>query len=578
MTTPLLTYRERAGQRVHFDTLIQTRLLVQTNSGGGKSHAIRQLLEDTSGRVQQFVIDREGEFSTLREKFDYLLVGPGGEVAADLRSAPLLARKLLELGVSAVVDLSEMALSAQRQYVAAFVNALSEAPRALWHDVLVIIDEAHLFAPQKFKKGEKFAAESLAAIALAASIWRKRGFCLGLATQRIAKLDNDVAAELLNKLIGRTSEEDRKRAADELGMNNEGSRALKQLAPGHFWAYGPAISNEPVLVRTEKDLKTHPPKRGAARESAPPTPAAIRAIADALAELPKEAAEEAHTVAGQRRQIVELERKLRAAERAAIAPAPAAPRIVEKAVVDHKAIDSAVAATVKRERDAFRRALSDGHSVYRRLNAAGASLAEAQTAFDTWQLALTNSMDKPLPMPLAPGRIVFVENKPVPVAKHVPMKSGDSTLPKGERFTLTAVAQHPEGVTREQLTVLTGYKRSTRDAFIQRLAAKGCVVSDDQRIHATPEGIAELGNDFTPLPTGDALREHWLAVGRLPEGERRVLEICADKYPESVTRDDIETMTGYKRSTRDAFIQRLAARRLVVASRGGVVMSENLHG
>jgi hypothetical protein len=32
-----------------------------------------------------------------------------------------------------------------------------------------------------------------------------------------------------------------------------------------------------------------------------------------------------------------------------------------------------------------------------------------------------------------------------------------------------AVAQYPEGVTREQLSVLTGYKRSSRDTYVQRL-------------------------------------------------------------------------------------------------------------
>jgi DNA helicase HerA-like ATPase len=55
------------------DRLVDTRLLVQANSGGGKSWLLRRLLEQTHGHVQHLVIDPEGEFASLREKFDYVL-------------------------------------------------------------------------------------------------------------------------------------------------------------------------------------------------------------------------------------------------------------------------------------------------------------------------------------------------------------------------------------------------------------------------------------------------------------------------------------------------------------------------
>ena len=74
-------------------------------------------------------------------------------------------------------------------------------------------------------------------------------------------------------------------------------------------------------------------------------------------------------------------------------------------------------------------------------------------------------------------------------------------LPRGERACLIAIAQHHNGVRREQLTVLTGYKRSSRDAYVQRLGERGCVSRDGERIVATPAGIATLGADYQPLPT-----------------------------------------------------------------------------
>ena len=75
--------------------LIEGKLLIQANSGGGKSWLLRRILEQSHGKVQQIVLDPEGEFGTLREKFDYILAGKEGDTPAESRSAALLARKML---------------------------------------------------------------------------------------------------------------------------------------------------------------------------------------------------------------------------------------------------------------------------------------------------------------------------------------------------------------------------------------------------------------------------------------------------------------------------------------------------
>src|SRR5947209_2102103 len=93
------------GGHVELDVaiLLKTRLLIQANSGGGKSWLIRRLAEQLFGVAPVIIIDPEGEFSTLREKFGFVLVGKGGETPADPRSAKLVAHKLLELQASAVI-------------------------------------------------------------------------------------------------------------------------------------------------------------------------------------------------------------------------------------------------------------------------------------------------------------------------------------------------------------------------------------------------------------------------------------------------------------------------------------------
>lgn len=149
-----------------------------------------------------------------------------------------------------------------------------------------------------------------------------------------------------------------------------------------------------------------------------------------------------------------------------------------------------------------------------------------------------------------------------------------SALPKGERLCLIAIAQHENGVTRQQLTVLTGYKRSTRDAYLQRLREKQMTADQGGRIIATRSGVDILGDDYDPLPKGEDLQRHVLDT--LPKGERDVLAVLIPAYPESVDRDTISDATGYKRSTRDAYIQRLSTRELVAADRGMVRASEDL--
>lgn len=152
--------------------------------------------------------------------------------------------------------------------------------------------------------------------------------------------------------------------------------------------------------------------------------------------------------------------------------------------------------------------------------------------------------------------------------------AGGEHLPKGEAATLAACIQFPDGLRREQLTVLTGYKRSSRDAYIQRLRERGYVETAGDRVVATDAGAAAMP-DAEPLPTGQALQEYWLA--RLPEGERKVLGVLIDRYPRPVPRIELDDETGYQRSSRDAYLQRLRAKQLISEpSRGEVRASDDL--
>ena len=152
--------------------------------------------------------------------------------------------------------------------------------------------------------------------------------------------------------------------------------------------------------------------------------------------------------------------------------------------------------------------------------------------------------------------------------------SGDR-LPIGELAVLKACAQYPDGLERNEITVLTGYKRSSRDAYIARLRQKD-FVNDNGKVSASDAGLTALGNDYEPLPSrGEDLQRFWLS--KLPEGEKRILQILLEASGKPVEREALDQATGYRRSSRDAYLARLNAKRLVIpVGRGQVKASETL--
>jgi uncharacterized protein len=560
------------------DLILSSNLLVQANSGGGKSWALRRMIEQSFGHVPQIIIDPEGEFSTLRQKFDLILVGKDGETPADVRSAQLLAHRLLELGVSAVVDLFEMSPTARPLWVATFLQALVDAPKRLWRELLVYVDEAHMLAPEPGHGAVDSEAHRRCRSAMIemASRGRKRGYGLVAATQRLGKLSKDFAAELKSVLIGQTFIDiDRERAAGNLGIAKADKagffRDVKNLAPGHFFAMGRALVLEPTPVKIG-DVQTEHPKAGR-RQSAPPPPTEkIRHLLPQLADLPREAEQKILTEKELRARIVDLERQLAQAK-----PGPETEKRVDVPVVPPEWLAEV------RESVARLALLKDQvlRELGKQVDYSSESLARLVHLGDKFRSLPASPSQRRAPCTLLPmsGRAA----NPNSIARRSAARAPAATVSEmrfgtGERATLTAAAQHGEdGVTREQLSVLTGYKRSSRDAYLQRLRAAGLIEEDCGAILATEAGLAALGPGFEPLPKGADLLEHWRQ--KLPEGECRVLDALVEAYPEGVDRESVGSSTGYARSSRDAYLQRLRARRLVEdVGSGNVRASKELFG
>jgi len=404
------------------DVLIRTRLLIQANSGKGKSWLLRRIAEQLFGKVQVIIIDPEGEFATLRERFDYVLVGKGGETAAHPRIAAMTAQRLLELRACAVIDLYEMKPSERHSYVRLFLDAMIDAPKKLWHPVVVILDEAHVYCPEK-GAGESEAAEAVIGMATRG---RKRGYCLIPATQRLGKFRKDAAAEMLNVAIGGTFIDiDRKRAADALGVYghdvNPFFDEIRLLERGNFYCLGPAISDTRILVKIGPVETTHP-EAGSAKHAAeaPPTPDKIKALLPRLADLPKEAEEKAKTVSDLQAQIRQLKADLKARPIEAASSAP-----------DDRAIQRAIKAAT----EPLRKQLTEMQRNAVRVKTA---LAQAQGVIEA---TIKTVIPDSLSVAITPPTIVTRQlDRPIP-ARPIAMESVDGELSGPERRILQAMSE-----------------------------------------------------------------------------------------------------------------------------------------
>ncbi len=530
---------------IDLPTLIDTRLLIQANSGGGKSWLIRRLLEQSHGKVQQIVIDLEGEFSTLREKFDYILAGKNGDTPAEPHSASLLGRRLLELNVSAIIDLYELPQYERKRFVKLFLEALVNAPKHLWHPVLVVIDEAHVFAPEKGQ------SEAMGAVIDLATRGRKRGYCAVLATQRLSKLHKDAAAECNNKLIGRTGLDiDRKRAAEELGFTSkEATLALRQLEPGEFFAFGPAISPEETKVQISSVTTSHP-KAGdrILTEPTPPTDK-IKSILSKLADLPEEAATEARTIEDLKAQNRELQHKLILAQKSQSA-APTQEQI-------NRAVTQAIAQkerAITGERHHYEQALKMAQDKLTRIAAlaAGNDLDLTQTkAPDTPVIATEPVSQPPTDKPIVGGALRMIQ---------------------------TLASRYPMTFTKSQLATLS--KMSPRSGsygtYLSLLKSRGFIQIERNQVTITEAGLAFAGT----YPYAPQTQEQIITMWRenLQGGARRMFDILVSVYPASKTKNalGIEADLSPTSGSFGTYLSMLKSNGLIEVTGTEVKASDNL--
>lgn len=503
----------------------------------------------------------------------YPIVVAGGE-NADLpltpQSAPEIVRAAMRENIPLVIDLFDIHLTKAdwKRIVETCVRILlyENKKYGLRH---IFIEEAAEFCPQRVgpDQGKVYAEiEKLARMGGNAQL----GYTL--INQRAEEV-NKAVLELCDSLFlhrqkGRNSLTALGKWLDigSVGEVKPIMGSMPLLKQGDCWVWT-AGSNVPVRVQIPEKNTFHPDRRamvgakGAAKDfKALDVSNFVTQLSGSLEKFLVEAKQT--DPAELRKQIVQLQRELDAAKRTQ--PAPQALTRVER--VEVPVLDPANLLELKNVERSIRNKAEEMGGTGKILADLIAKLEQKAKAKPV--TTLSSAAPSPTAVAAQPRQMV---SRPL-----TPTTSGDGKdLAPGELKILTACAQYPAGLQREQLSTLTGYTRSSRNTYISRLSQRGAIDVHNKNIKITPEGMALLPPDFEPLPTGPALQEYWKK--NLPPGESRLLEVLIQNYPSDVERSQLDEQIGATRSSRNTYISRLRARELVeVPSAGTVKASPNL--
>jgi DNA-binding MarR family transcriptional regulator len=144
---------------------------------------------------------------------------------------------------------------------------------------------------------------------------------------------------------------------------------------------------------------------------------------------------------------------------------------------------------------------------------------------------------------------------------NVSKKPSNGTSPLGEMAILIACRQYENGLNRSQVCMITGYKRSSVNTYLQRLKSKNLVEENGDKFIATSSGRKVVGNNYQPLPQGKELQVYWKT--HLPEGESRLFTLLAGQKGEWLTRKYLARGTGYAASSVNTYLQRLSTREII---------------
>lgn len=529
------------GEKILLDVprLWRTGLALIGNSGSGKTVAGRELIEETYTYGSQVIIDlMKGELATLREEFDYLLIGPNGDLPADPAIAADLARFVRDTPCRVIVDLSRVDEEKKQLFVERFGETLLALPESKWDiPLLVFMDEVHIVAPQEERPRSRKTVGKLS------TLGRAQRICLAFTTQRLAEVSKTLLSSINNRCYGRFIEPvDMKVAASVLGLTRKDWPMMQQLEEGWFHCMGPAFSTKGVfLARTSGKTKSRHIDRSAGdtvkKIAASPRVATLaKTLIEKQAALAAKEQREKDEIVALKARIKELEggelRKhlLRikqletevaaAAKMATSAPrtSPPTPRERVVTVADPVAVEAAHA-----------RGIAEGRlELARELGTDYAQIVEGMRHLERHlQVASKTKVPKAPP----PSKRAATEHAPAKRDKPSGDKpSGNGSIGRGAAYdVLVACLMYDGPISRRRAAFLAGLNpaKSTMRGALAELSRAGYISREGDDLEATASARRDYP-DVKRLPTGPALIAYWKKRIGNASAQGRLFEVLAD--------------------------------------------------
>ncbi len=573
------------GLKISEDLTLPADFITQTcailaRRGAGKSYTGSVLSEEMiEAGLHVCIIDPIGVFWGLRSSVDgrseglpvVIFGGDHGDLPLESTAGTLIADVVMDKKVLAIIDLSLMRKGEQDRFVCDFAERLYFKNRDPIH---LIVDEADSFAPQKPMPGQQ---RMLGAMEDLVRKGRARGIGMTMVTQRSAVINKNLLSQIEVLICLQTTSPHDQDAVlhwvETHGTDKQRETMMASLASldiGRAWVWSPSWAKcfKLVKIRARRTFDSSAtPKVGAKRtEPKKLAPVEIESLKlQMTAIIEKKKLDDPREL---KKRIADLERQV------ASKPQPVTQKTPKTIVKTEQVIDPKLLEKI-------------GAAASKVTIASADAVAKIEKASDQVMELLRKIAEsvrglRPVEKPVILGQYPRIESviseKKIrtSISKRINNPTGDGAgnLPTGERTVLAACIQFENGVNRAQLTTLTGFAQSTRNTYLQRLQQRAYICERSAGVFtATEAGRAALP-DFQPLPTGEKLREYW--HHRLPEGERVILDILINAYPESCSRDILSNTTGYADSTRNTYIQRLSAKELVQTSSDGVKANDNL--
>jgi hypothetical protein len=580
--------------------LVTEATAIVATRGAGKSSGSAVIVEEAFALgVQSVIFDRTGVYHGLRSNANgdgpglpiYVLGGPHGDVPLESHAGALIANLVVDSGHSFVLDLSDFSKSAAIKFAADFLERLYDRKARSRSTLLLVMDEAHFYAPQTPRGGFKGdSARLMGAMEDVVGLGRSRGLGVVLTTQRTQAL-NKAILDLIETLLVMRMLSPRARDAvqDWIREKHEDDRegvigTLDSLPTGTAWVWSPlrGILQKLALRRIKTFDSYETPKPGQQR-----TEPSVRQELDldALGDEIRRTAERA-----KENDPAELRKRLRAAEAALEERAspllstedepawgtyfreqgwlnPDDPDFAERVrgLVPSDKVE--VSALTADDRSLLKRLAGvDVLAATQKLEALASLIERAEKVATA--VPASEPVVRERPRPAEPT--VASLRRPVAPARQQP----ETSLGKGERKVLGVLAEFPDGRTSNELAFLAGYsaRASTIGVILSGLRKAG-LVHPGQPIRPTEAGLAAVGGPVE-RPTGPDLLEAWLQHPRVGIGERRVLLALVDAYPDALPTAELADRTGYSSTASTIGVILSNLRKLGLVQKSGARLSD----